>query len=59
MVTSEGPDWQEQRRFMLKQLSYLGVGKSDQMEDIISDECRDMVQRCGKIMYLILVHSGN
>ena len=45
MVTSEGPDWQEQRRFMLKQLSDLGVGKSDQMEDIISDECRDMVQR--------------
>ncbi len=35
--------WQEQRRFMLKTLSDLGMGKRDTMEEVIRQEAEQVV----------------
>ncbi len=43
VVSGEGPEWYEQRKFMLKTLTDLGMGKKDVMEDIISEEAEQLV----------------
>ena len=42
VVMSEGKEWYDQRRFMLKSLSDLGMGKRDTMEEIIEQESRQL-----------------
>ena len=42
---SEGLVWTEMRKFMLKNLSDLGMGKNDTMEDIIQQEACQIVKR--------------
>ncbi len=44
VVSGEGPEWYEQRKFMLKTLTDLGMGKKDFMQDIISEEVEQTVQ---------------
>lgn len=44
MIASEGPVWEEQRRFILRQLRDLGFGKST-MEATIGEEARELVER--------------
>ena len=39
---TDGELWQEQRRFTIKQLKDVGVGKSS-LEGIILDEIRDLI----------------
>ena len=43
IILSSGKNWQEQRRFALRNLKDLGLGKSS-MEDLISDEVKEMLQ---------------
>lgn len=48
---NEGDDWQEQRRFALRQLRDIGFGKSS-MEDLILNEVQELLtvlkDKCGK-----------
>ncbi len=41
--SGDGPVWLEQRRFMLKHLSDLGMGNKDTMEDVIEQEAEQYV----------------
>ena len=42
IILASGNNWQEQRRFALKNLKDLGFGKSS-MEDLISDEVKELI----------------
>ncbi len=44
VASSEGQTWYQQRRFMLKSLSDLGMGKRDTMEDIIEQEAEQLAE---------------
>ena len=41
MTVSNGKIWQETRKFMMGQLSNLGMGKGHNMKDIIEQEAQD------------------
>jgi len=41
---SEGKEWLEQRRFMVKNLSDLGVGKKERMDVAIRRDAEELVQ---------------
>lgn len=43
IATSEGNIWYEQRKFIVKNLSDLGMGKRDTMEDVIDQEADQLV----------------
>jgi len=45
VATSSGQTWKEQRKIMEKNLSHLGMGNKTTMEDIIMDECREIVNK--------------
>jgi hypothetical protein len=44
-VVSEGQTWQDQRRFMLRNLSDLGMGKKDTMEDVIWNDAAQITAK--------------
>ncbi len=46
VVPALGRTWQEQRRFMIRHLSDLGMGRTHNMEEVIGQECDDLVRRC-------------
>ena len=42
IVSAEGQEWYDQRKFMFKCLSDLGMGKRDTMEEVIEQESRSL-----------------
>jgi len=44
VVVSEGASWTEQRRFMVKNLTELGMGKKDTMENVIWNDAQQIVE---------------
>ncbi len=44
MASSEGPIWTEQRKFMAKNLSDLGMGNKDTMDEVIEQEAEQMAE---------------
>ena len=44
MAASEGSKWTEQRKFMVRALSDLGLGKKDTMGDIIVQEVQTLAE---------------
>jgi len=45
VAVSEGQVWHDQRRFMLRILSDLGMGKKDSMENAIWNDAQQIVEK--------------
>ncbi len=43
-LVSDGQIWQEQRKFVVRNLSDLGMGKRDTMEDVIEQEAEQLAE---------------
>jgi hypothetical protein len=49
VIGSEGQVWYDQRKFMLKHLSDLGMGKKDSMEDVIWHDAEQIVTKMAQM----------